>query len=226
MKQCPTCHRNYSDDTLVFCLEDGSALVRGYDPQATLIIPEARPTNAPSAQSAQPGVAIPASMPASRKSRAPIYIVGALVLLVVGVAVIALGIFGYSQMQASSSSTRQTDEKQSQPSTGSWSASTPSAQNLVGVWRTNVYENGQTTEITYEFMADGTSKMEFKNDHGANGTDSGTWQYSDGTLFERFSNGSSGKGAIRWISNDEFEITIIDNGVPAYNGLKRRYRRV
>lgn len=225
MKQCPTCHRNYTDDTLVYCLEDGSALTAAYDPQATLIIPEARLTNAPSAQSAPPAYAIPPSTPAPTKSRAPLYILAALVLAVLGVAVIALGIFGYSQMQASSSS-RQTNEKQSQPSPGSWATATPSAQNLVGAWRTNVYENGQTTEITYEFLADGTSKMEFKSDHGETGRDSGTWQYSDGTLFERFSNGSSGKGSIRWINNDEFEITIIDNGVPAYNGLKRTYRRV
>ncbi len=225
MKQCPTCHRDYTDDTLAYCLEDGSALIAGYDPQATLIIPEARPTNVPSAQSAPPVYSMPPATAAPTKSRAPIYILGAVVLLVLGIGVIALGIFGYSQMQASSS-TRESNENKSQPSPGSWSTATPSAQSLVGVWRTNVYESGQTTEITYEFLADGTSKMEFKSDHGNTGKDSGTWQYSDGTLFERFSNGSSGKGSIKWINNDEFEITIIDNGVPAYNGLKRRYRRV
>src|SRR5689334_4288725 len=29
MKRCPTCTRNYFDDTLSYCLEDGSALVYG-----------------------------------------------------------------------------------------------------------------------------------------------------------------------------------------------------
>src|SRR4051794_21275176 len=29
MKRCPECRRDYSDDTLLYCLEDGTALVQG-----------------------------------------------------------------------------------------------------------------------------------------------------------------------------------------------------
>lgn len=36
MKSCPTCNRTYPDDTLAFCLVDGSVLSAPYDPQATL----------------------------------------------------------------------------------------------------------------------------------------------------------------------------------------------
>src|SRR5215211_2144455 len=38
MKQCPTCGTNYADDTLRFCLEDGTPLVDGVE-QPTVIRP-------------------------------------------------------------------------------------------------------------------------------------------------------------------------------------------
>src|SRR6267378_2094205 len=33
MKSCPTCNRTYADDTLTFCLVDGSILSAPYEPQ-------------------------------------------------------------------------------------------------------------------------------------------------------------------------------------------------
>jgi ketosteroid isomerase-like protein len=66
MKRCPTCQRTYTDDSLRFCLQDGTALVSAtdapatYDPSATLVLPESAPsrhepppTEAFSAQTAQ-----------------------------------------------------------------------------------------------------------------------------------------------------------------------------
>src|SRR5688572_10884848 len=46
MKTCPACGRRYEDDTLVFCLQDGARLssTSGVDPNATLHIPPAAPT--------------------------------------------------------------------------------------------------------------------------------------------------------------------------------------
>jgi hypothetical protein len=46
MKSCPTCNRTF-EDTLTYCLVDGSILSAPFDPQATLIITEARKTNPP-----------------------------------------------------------------------------------------------------------------------------------------------------------------------------------
>jgi hypothetical protein len=45
MKTCPTCKRTYTDETLSFCLDDGTPLVaidqsQSYDPQATLFMAE------------------------------------------------------------------------------------------------------------------------------------------------------------------------------------------
>src|SRR5947209_18017104 len=51
MKRCPTCQHAYEDNTLNFCLNDGSTLLRVessvYDPSATAILPDARVTGQP-----------------------------------------------------------------------------------------------------------------------------------------------------------------------------------
>lgn len=44
MKACPTCKRTYADETLTFCLVDGSILSAPYDPHETLHIPAPRST--------------------------------------------------------------------------------------------------------------------------------------------------------------------------------------
>ena len=48
MKHCLTCNRIYEDDTLVFCLEDGTRLSASYAPHVTGQGPGARDTNPPS----------------------------------------------------------------------------------------------------------------------------------------------------------------------------------
>src|SRR5215204_5075633 len=43
MKRCPECRRDYYDETLLFCLDDGAALLSGpasMDEPATAILPE------------------------------------------------------------------------------------------------------------------------------------------------------------------------------------------
>lgn len=46
MKRCPTCNRSYDDDTLSFCLEDGTRLATAYDPEAT-VVSRPRPPSPP-----------------------------------------------------------------------------------------------------------------------------------------------------------------------------------
>jgi hypothetical protein len=68
MKSCPTCKRTYPDDTLAFCLEDGSVLSAPYDSEQTLRIPSARVTALPPTQMA------PAEAPrASHAAQSTIY---------------------------------------------------------------------------------------------------------------------------------------------------------
>lgn len=45
MKICPTCNRTYADETLTFCLDDGSTLSAFYDPHVTQRIPPPRNTD-------------------------------------------------------------------------------------------------------------------------------------------------------------------------------------
>ena len=108
------------------------------------------------------------------------------------------------------------------PSSGKMS---PSLQ-LVGAWRANVSEAGNNVEINYTFGADGTTDIFLRDAQGRTVRDHGTWRYSNGVLYERFSKGRGGRGSIKWLDRNTFELTIIDNGNPAYRGLKRRYRRI
>lgn len=58
MKSCPACHRTF-EDTLTFCLVDGSILSAPFDPQKTQRSPEARNTTPPPTQAWPPAVRNP-----------------------------------------------------------------------------------------------------------------------------------------------------------------------
>lgn len=118
--------------------------------------------------------------------------------------------------------TKSNSVKDNSPSSGNTS---PSWQ-MVGVWRSISNEFGDSVEMIYTANADGTYQYFARNAQGATAQDHGLWQYSNGILYQKFSNGGSGKGSIEWLDRNTFVLTIIDNGTPAYNGVKRRYHRV
>jgi hypothetical protein len=103
--------------------------------------------------------------------------------------------------------------------------SVPKSWNLVGTWRANVVEQGVPMEITWHVRPDGTDTYYFRSQLGQTQVD-GTWRYSNNVLFEEYRNGGRGRGALRWITDNQFELSIIDNGIPAYSGLKRIYQRL
>lgn len=70
MKQCPRCNRTYADDTLSYCLEDGAALIKGYDPDATQISPF--PSSSPPAPTIYAGFSPPPSVPATPPAGQPV----------------------------------------------------------------------------------------------------------------------------------------------------------
>ena len=45
MKRCPACNRTYADESLTFCLIDGSVLSAPYDPHETQRVPDPRDTD-------------------------------------------------------------------------------------------------------------------------------------------------------------------------------------
>lgn len=105
------------------------------------------------------------------------------------------------------------------------SSSDSESSKLVGAWQAEAVEQGVKTKILWYVKSDGTTEYQFTNTNGVT-KGSGTWRYSDQTIFETYSNGSSGKGSIRWISDDHIELTILNNGDSAYTGLKRNYYRL
>lgn len=117
MKRCPTCGNTYTNDKLMFCLEDGATLVgvsdsrASFDPEATLrISAEERP---PSAEAFQPyaaptiksapattpyrqppdtsGNRAPAAAPSSR-STSPVVIAGVTAIVVLLLVIAGIGI--------------------------------------------------------------------------------------------------------------------------------------
>jgi hypothetical protein len=92
---------------------------------------------------------------------------------------------------------------------------------LVGTWRFTGVELGQPRDIVWHLRPDGTETYIINGvSQGA-----GTWQYIDAHIYERYPDGRKGKGAIQIRDRDHFEITIVDNGIPAQTGLRRLYVR-
>jgi len=88
MKQCPTCNRTYADESLTYCLADGSLLSAPYDPEATQRIPPARITNSPT--EVLPSNLLPSKEIRPNKNPLPIYIIIALLALIVGGGIVEL----------------------------------------------------------------------------------------------------------------------------------------
>src|SRR5205085_2298204 len=112
MKQCPACHRTYSDDSITFCLADGSLLSAPYGADATQRIP-ARITSPPPTEvltnDAPPTLVLPQHMsptyPVRRNNRATLYVVIALVVLLVVGGIIVLVKVNQSSQSANSNVT-------------------------------------------------------------------------------------------------------------------------
>lgn len=71
MKSCPTCNRTYPDDTLAFCLIDGSVLSAPYDPQETRRGPGWSGSNSTQTQVLHPTVSSAQAPPIQPTIRAP-----------------------------------------------------------------------------------------------------------------------------------------------------------
>ena len=87
--RCPRCNRTYSDETVIYCLDDGTLLIALHDPQETLILPQARVTDpspavVPPTQLAQPQIVRQGVRPAI------VYALVALLAMVVAGGAVAL----------------------------------------------------------------------------------------------------------------------------------------
>lgn len=100
----------------------------------------------------------------------------------------------------------------------------PESAKLVGTWRANVVEYGVEYDVVWHARPNGTTTCFINSENGAVRLD-GKWQYSGGILYETFQNGASARGAIEHIDSNQFIVTIIDNGIPDFSGVKRHYYR-
>lgn len=89
MKRCPRCHRSYTDETLIYCLDDGTLLPVSDDAQATLVLPQARPTD-PFPNFAQPTQVAQPQIVRQGVRPAVVYALVALLLMVIAGAAVAL----------------------------------------------------------------------------------------------------------------------------------------
>lgn len=96
---------------------------------------------------------------------------------------------------------------------------------LVGTWKANVVELGIPMEIIWHILPDGTSDYVFTGPAGQERA-STTWTYSDGMIFERSREGTPSSASIRWIDENNFVLTIKDNGNESTRGLERHYSRL
>jgi len=106
MKRCPKCNRKYKDDTLKFCLEDGTALseaARNSDPPATEMMPRGGPTLKPAASPTIPSYPNAGDFrPSQSDARATNPILTAGVVAIVLLLVALVGIAAYFVLKQTS----------------------------------------------------------------------------------------------------------------------------
>jgi hypothetical protein len=129
MKKCPRCQRTYADDTLSYCLDDGTRLNSTDDPAATLVsqFPQPpAPTVAYEPPTMPPPMAAPvatSTAPVSVKRRWPLLVIGALVLAALAIGLVVGGFI--FQRYDSPSSTAATPSPSPTPSSVAATTATP-----------------------------------------------------------------------------------------------------
>jgi hypothetical protein len=145
MKQCPTCNRTFPDDSLRFCLEDGSPLSLTNDPDATLVMSQAETSTKPAAP---PAAALPPT--AARANHKLIYVAIAFAALLLGAGAVVLlkstGSDGTARESATSSTPNAKTSASPTPRSQEWTITVP----MGSPWTcTNIDVNeGQTLTIT------------------------------------------------------------------------------
>lgn len=196
MKLCPTCKRTYADESLTFCLADGSLLSAPYDPEATRRIPPSRITNAPTeVLPSNPNRSVPV-IPSRRAL--PTYVIIALVALGVGGGIVALT----SLRTKVNPSDRPSAINQSRASNDSISSPTTSPERKSELEPTSTPTLGETRSSTITRPQQSSS---------------GTWFVILGSF--PMSEYEKAKQRLETIKGLGYDATIIDTG--NYPGLRR-----
>ena len=111
------------------------------------------------------------------------------------------------------------------------------APSMVGNWKSSVKDNEfrhtDPQEIYMDVKSDETVAYAFRREGRADGFNNSTYKYAPtketnvGALVTKNTQGTVYISAIKWISNNEFVLTLIkDSREPHRNGLKRRFVRI
>jgi hypothetical protein len=201
MKRCGRCNRTYEDDSLSFCLEDGTPLVRDtggqFNAQATLVAPgtdtspqrppQTNPLNpnqpAPGwSQPTAPQFAVPPRQQQQSSSRLP-WILGGAALLLFGI--IGLGAVAALVLSSSSGSNRSMVNKNvARPVVSNTKSSTTSSNNSNGdgtsyADREGTY-TGTATNTTGSPEASGDAEIEISDYNDTTGAFKMKMKFSNG----------------------------------------------
>jgi len=102
VKQCPVCSRTYFDDSLSYCLADGTLLTEAADPAETATF--ARPAEEPTVVRDRPGTAVPVAAKSSGGMKVAIAGLVGVVLLLFLVVVVLLAVMWIRGRQDTSNS--------------------------------------------------------------------------------------------------------------------------
>lgn len=172
MKRRPTCNRSYPDDSLNFCLDDGSPLQASYDPEATLVMP-------------QPKEAVADEPPLKKTGNATKYVIVAVLALLLGGGVVAFlrpGTDSSPKRQAVSQDAQNNGDLPNESPVRS--VQTPLTQSEVILWQGNVnpkqlwQDTGVLTSAGATLQINASGSVTWA--HNTNGTNdtvgpNGTW---------------------------------------------------
>lgn len=174
MKRCMVCGNTYTNDELVFCLEDGATLIgvsnsqSSFDPQATLRIsteenalppPDFKPQGAPTHRQSAPPLTVPPRQPPSTsdapaaasasKSTSPVIVAGVTAIVVLLLVIAGIGIALLVRNPSSSGNTGGVDN-------GNRAVNTEPSRNA----STTVNSNGSTApyDSTNKANANGSNR--------------------------------------------------------------------
>ena len=96
---------------------------------------------------------------------------------------------------------------------------------LIKTWKADVAEGGIPLQIIWVIMPDGTAGYEVTSGARKERFEV-TWTYANGVIYEKGPHSGFSSGAIEWVDDDHFVITIKNNIDPGSEGVKRYYSRL
>ncbi len=100
---------------------------------------------------------------------------------------------------------------------------TSDEKNLVGTWTCQTTEEENDCTILWKINRDKTYETHVLCDENEQ-WGKGTWAFSQGIFLQK-TDGKTFKASISWQNDNAFTLTILDNGVSEYEGIKRFYSR-